>query len=63
MMLDGILKKLGVSSLEEFFKREDEFLKRFDGLEIEYESSLSKLTIQELDFVDDYIVEHRANFT
>ena len=61
-MLDIILKKLNTPSLEEFFENEKKIEQKFEGYEIERESPLSVLTMEEVDFVADYIVEHRESF-
>lgn len=55
-MLEGILKKLQCSSIEEFFEREKEFWNRYRGLEIERDSPYAVLTDEELDYFENNIL-------
>lgn len=59
-MLKTILKKLGVASLKEFFDNEAKIEEKYKGLEIERITPLSKLTYEELEFLDDYLMKHRG---
>lgn len=57
-MIKRILKKLGVTSVEEFFDNEEKIEAKYKGLEIERITPLSKLSYEELEFLDDYVVQH-----
>lgn len=54
-MLESILKKLGVSSVQEFLEREKEIAKRYKGMEIERVNPFSVLTREEKHFFQDYV--------
>ena len=43
---------------EEFFDNEEKIEAKYKGLEIERITPLSKLSYEELEFLDDYVVQH-----
>lgn len=54
-MLETILQKLNVNSIEEYFEKQKKFYEKTKGQEIDYQSPLLVLTFEELDFVDEYV--------
>lgn len=54
-MLETILQKLNVNSIEEYFEKQKKFYEKTKGQEIDYQSPLLMLTFEELDFVDEYV--------
>lgn len=61
-MLELILKKLGVTSVKEFFENEAKIEAKYKGLEIERITPLSKLSYEELEFLDSYVMQHKEQF-
>lgn len=59
-MLETILQKLNVNSIEEYFEKQKKFYEEAQGQEIEYLSPLLVLTFEELDFVDEYVNTHMS---
>ena len=55
-MLETILKKLQVSSINEFFENENRILKKYKGMEIERENPLTRLNKEEMDFFESFIL-------
>lgn len=50
-MLDGILIKLGVKSMDEFWENEKKIRKEYKGMGIERKNPLLKLSDGEMDFL------------
>ncbi len=61
-MLETILLKLNATSFKDFLIKEKEILEQYKGLEIERISPLSKLTCEEIDFLENYYIEHKSEF-
>lgn len=53
-MLERILEKLGVNSLDEIIKKNNALNKKYKGYEIEVSNPFSVLNIDELNFLSDY---------
>lgn len=55
-MLESILKKLQCSSIDEFFEKEKQILKKYSGSEIERKNPLTLLSDEEMDFFEEQIL-------
>ena len=59
-MLEIILKKLGVKSIEEYFDNEKKRMGQFSDCETEYKSKLLDLADDEFDFFKNYCIENNV---
>lgn len=60
-MLEQILKKLGTSSIQEYFDNEARLLEKVKGIEADWETGLSKLSYEELEFLEEYYIRNKED--
>ena len=61
-MLERILEKLGVASIDELVDREKKFLEKFKGMEAERKNPFLVLSREELDFMINYTQKMNITF-
>ena len=57
-MLEKILKKLGVNTIQEFIDSERKIAEKYKGYEIERANPFSKLTSEESMWLKNYVIEN-----